>query len=151
MPKRLKTKLNIPEAFLYEYMSHIRAIVLYKQYCRITCTVIWLNIVHFAPLLNMRRCIVCICCLSLKNSMQKLRTKSKQNGHHLSCVPKETMCKEIIHNVRAEWLPNSLTILKNMYIGFNLCFLCVFEIYHCVTGGPKIRQPLHQKCQNLLT
>ena len=37
MPKRLMTKLNIPEASLY--MSPLRAIVLSQQYCRIT--VIW--------------------------------------------------------------------------------------------------------------
>ena len=54
MPKRLMTKLNIPETSLY--MSILRAIVLSQQYCKIT--VIWLNIVHVAPLLNMRRCIV---------------------------------------------------------------------------------------------
>ena len=50
------TKLNIPESSLY--MSSLRAIVLSQQYCRIT--VIWLNIVHFATLLIMRRCIVCV-------------------------------------------------------------------------------------------
>ena len=56
MPKHLMTKLNIPESSVY--MSLLRAIVLSQQHCRIT--VIWWNIVHFAPLLNMRRCIVCI-------------------------------------------------------------------------------------------
>ena len=54
MPKRLMTKLNIPESSLY--MSPPRAIVLSQQYCRIT--VICQTIVHFAPLLNIRRCIV---------------------------------------------------------------------------------------------
>ena len=55
MPKYLMTKLNIPESSLY--MSPLRTIVLSQQYCRIT--VIWQNFVHFGPLLNMRRCIVC--------------------------------------------------------------------------------------------
>ena len=55
MPKHLMTKRNIPESSLY--MSPLRAIVLSQQYCIIT--VIWSIIVLFAPLLNMRRCIVC--------------------------------------------------------------------------------------------
>ena len=55
MPKDLMTKLNTLESSLY--MSPLRAIVLFQQYCIIT--VIWSIIVLFAPLLNMRRCIVC--------------------------------------------------------------------------------------------
>ena len=54
MPKHLMTKLNIPESSLY--MSPLRAIVLSQQYHRIT--VIWQNIVLFAPLLDMRPCTV---------------------------------------------------------------------------------------------
>ena len=50
------TKLNIPESSLY--MSPLRAIVLSQQNCIIT--VIWSIIVLFAPLLNTRRCIVCV-------------------------------------------------------------------------------------------
>ena len=37
MPKHLMAKLNIPKSSLY--MSPLRAIVLFQQYCRIT--VIW--------------------------------------------------------------------------------------------------------------
>ena len=55
MPKHLMAKLNTPESLLY--MSPLRAIVVFQQYCIIT--VIWSIIVLFAPLLNMRRCIVC--------------------------------------------------------------------------------------------
>ena len=54
VPKHLMTKLNIPESSLF--MSPLRASVLSHQYCIIT--VIWSLIVLFAPLLNMKRCIV---------------------------------------------------------------------------------------------
>ena len=54
MPKHLMTKLNIPEPSFY--MSPLRAIVLSQKYRIIT--VIWSFFVLFAPLLNMRRCIV---------------------------------------------------------------------------------------------
>ena len=54
MQKHLMTKLNIPESSLY--LSPLRAIILSQQYCRITIK--WSIIVLFAPLLNMRRCIV---------------------------------------------------------------------------------------------
>ena len=52
MAKHLMTKRNIPESSLY--MSRFRAIVLYQEMLHNDS-----DIVLFAPLLNMRRCIVC--------------------------------------------------------------------------------------------
>ena len=54
MPKHLMTKLNIPESALLHVSTPYNRFIptISQNYCDIV------NIVHFAPLLNMRRCIV---------------------------------------------------------------------------------------------